>query len=87
MPYDIKPLAVSLHTRLGGDNFDALLRDFFISKIPGFDINSLYQSQAAQFESLMLNEAENAKITLNSDIETYSMQGEPYSGFEYTLTA
>lgn len=80
MPYDVKPLAVSRHTLMGGDKFDALLRDFFISKIPNFDINSIDESKRELFMSEFLDEAEAAKITLNSDAETYRMQGEDYSG-------
>lgn len=80
MPYDIKPIAVSRHTLLGGDNFDALLSDFFISKIPNFSIDSLNENQKAIFRSQMINEAERAKIYLNTDATIFTRRGEDYSG-------
>ena len=70
-----KPYAISRHTLLGGDNFDELLQNFLIKAFGRVDINSLDEGNAALIRSSFLEEAENAKIELNSMVENYRLQG------------
>ena len=70
-----KPYAISRHTLLGGDNFDELLQNFLINIFGRVDINSLDEGNAALLKSSFLEEAENAKIELNSMVENYRLQG------------
>ena len=75
LPYDIRPLAISRHTLLGGDNFDELLQRFLIDKLVRIDIDALGEIRADAFRSDILDTAEKAKIELNSRVEIYRNQG------------
>ena len=75
LPYDIRPLAISRHTLLGGDNFDELLQKFLIDKLVKIDIDALGDIRADAFRSDILDTAEKAKIELNSRVEIYRNQG------------
>lgn len=75
LPYDIRPLAISRHTLLGGDNFDELLQKFLIDKLVKIDIDALGEIRADAFRSDILDTAEKAKIELNSRVEIYRNQG------------
>ncbi len=85
LPYNITPYAISRHTLLGGDNFDELLQKFFMSMMKGVDFGTLDEFKADLFRSEFLDAAEQAKIELNAEVESYRMQGEDYGNLAYDV--